>query len=131
MRGRRVLVVMWRHETGPRWFAQCLFAVSFAPVSDPTVCYRPVVMATIGCGEETPNAISRSGKGAQVGRLHVRSSHRSRSFGEIKDAGDWDSRNRGKTTGTGYRALPNASDQVNNTNKILVLAPIRRGAAEL
>ena len=39
--------------------------------------------------------------------------------------------NRGKTTGTGYRVLPNASDQVNNPNKILALAPIRRGGAVL
>ena len=37
--------------------------------------------------------------------------------------------NRGKTPGTGYRVLPNAGDQASNANKILGLAPVRRGGA--
>jgi hypothetical protein len=37
--------------------------------------------------------------------------------------------NRGKTTGTGNGVLPRAGDQVGYTNRMLVLVPIRRGAA--
>jgi hypothetical protein len=37
--------------------------------------------------------------------------------------------NRGKTTGTGYRVLPNAGDQASKADKILGLAPVRRGGA--